>query len=77
MRVASFTSSVALHMNESWLTNVIQKVMFDFESNSKGNIITSLNTIGVKAWKNTGTQSKPSYSTGTAMILYVHDDIER
>ena len=70
MRVASFTSSVALHMNES-LTNVIQKVMFDFASNSKGNIITSLNTIGVKAWKNTGTQSKPSYSTGTAMILYV------
>ena len=76
MRVASFTSSVALHMNES-LTNVIQKVMFDFASNSKGNIITSLNTIGVKAWKNTGTPSKPSYSTGTAMILYVHDDIER
>ena len=76
MRVASFTSSVALHMNES-LTNVIQKVMFDFASNSKGNIITSINTIGVKALKNTGTQSKPSYSTGTAMILYVHNDIKR
>lgn len=66
-------------MNESWSTNVMQKVMFDFESNSKGNIITSLNTITVVAMRNNNNsnnpnvnnKNNPNYGSGTAMILYV------